>query len=372
LSDIIDCSLHPLGAGTEDVLHYLGEPWKRRGVAYGFQKGPYHPPIGRFSPKARSHADDGLPASDPSSVIERFLDPSAIDVAVLLPLTFGLVPEVRFDTALTKATNNWLAEHWLDPDANRGRFKGTIRVNPRDVRGAIEQIERWAGHPGFVQIAVPLESHAPYGQEAYFPIWEAAVAHNLPVAFHSDGWAGAQFPPTGAGYPSLFLEAHVQQPLLALVHLSSMIVEGVLDRLPGLRLVFADGGFALFEPMMWRIDRDWRSLRFETPWIDELPSAYLRRHVRVVLHKADVETDGERMAAVLNAFGGSEILIYGSNFPFWDTLEVDEARASIPADDFRVVLMRNAAALYGDRQGIPGDNPTSDVPNAATRPNSTA
>jgi predicted TIM-barrel fold metal-dependent hydrolase len=349
VTGVVDCAFHPLAANTDDVLQYLDHPWKGRGIAYGFQKGAYHPPIPRFAPDAQQPDGVGLPASDPDYVTEHYLEPAGIEFAILIPLTFGLVPEVRFESALVAATNRWLMEHWLDADANHGQFKGSIRVNVRDVRGALAEIERWADHPQVVQVTVPLEAHVPYGQEMYFPIWESAAAHGLPVAFHSDGWAGAQLPPTGAGYPSYFIEVHVQQPLLSLVHLGSMVVEGVLDRLPDLKLVLADGAFALVEPVMWRVDRAWRSLRFETPWIETLPSGYVHDHVRIVLHKADLPADRQQTTTLLEALGVPNMLMYGSNYPFWDLLDVPSATAVLPEETLDDILRGNAMALYGHR-----------------------
>jgi predicted TIM-barrel fold metal-dependent hydrolase len=340
----IDGALHPLVPKTSDFNTYLEEPWSSRGVSYGFQQGAYRPPIPPYV--ADSVPEDGsLPSSDPGWVDENVLRKRGIDVAILIPLMFGLMPEIRFDDALASATNRWLAERWLDTDVNQGQFKGSIRINPRNVSTAVAEIEHWADHPHVVQIAVPLESHVAYGQEIYFPIWEAASSAGLPVAFHSDGWAGAQLPPTGAGYPSFYLEAHTLLPMLAIEHLGSLIAEGVLDRLPELRLVFADGGFGLLQPIMWRVDRVWRSLRFEAPWILSAPTSYIRDRVRVMLHDSDLLAP-ERMERLLDASGAADFLLYGSNYPFWDDLPPASALEHLPPEVAEQIAWRNAADWY--------------------------
>jgi predicted TIM-barrel fold metal-dependent hydrolase len=342
---VVDCSFHPLMARQGELNPYLEEPWRSRGFSYGFQKGVYRPPVPPYAHGAEP-ADGSLPASDTNAEAAALTE-RGIDVAILVPLTSGLMPEVRFDSAIASATNEWLAAKWLDTDVNHGQLKGTIRVCPRDVGAAVSEIERWAEHPHFVQVAVPLEAHVPYGDEVYFPIWEAASSAGLPVAFRSDGWTGVQLPPTGAGYPSYYLEAYTQLPLLAALHFSSMVSEGVLERLPDLRLVFADGGFGLFEPISWRIDRVWRSLRFEVPWLTSPPSTYLHERVRIVLQKADILDDPDRMAKLLAIGDAAGLLLYGSNYPFWDAFGPEEVSEQLPAESRSRILGDNAAQWYG-------------------------
>ena len=57
----------------------------------------------------------------------------------------------------------------------RDRFRGTIRVNPDDITGALREIAKYKDHPRVVQIGVPLQSRELYGKPQYWPLWEAAV-----------------------------------------------------------------------------------------------------------------------------------------------------------------------------------------------------
>jgi len=54
-----------------------------------------------------------------------------------------------------------------------------------------------------VQVLMASAARMPYGQKWYWPIYRAAVEHNLPVAIHvgAEG-TGVANAPTGAGYPS--------------------------------------------------------------------------------------------------------------------------------------------------------------------------
>jgi predicted TIM-barrel fold metal-dependent hydrolase len=38
------------------------------------------------------------------------------------------------------------------------------------------------------------------------------------------------------------------------------------EKFPNLKLIIAEGGFALLADTLWRLDRNWKSLRDEVPW----------------------------------------------------------------------------------------------------------
>ena len=84
------------------------------------------------------------------------------------------------------------------------RFRGTIRVNPDDIEGALKEIERWREHPRVVQIGVPLQSHALYGKPQFWPLWDAAADAGLPVAVHIETGTGIDFAPTPSGPPRTY------------------------------------------------------------------------------------------------------------------------------------------------------------------------
>ena len=66
------------------------------------------------------------------------------------------------------------------------------------------EIERRAGDPRFVQVLFPAGGQEPFGSRKYWPIYEAAAAHGLPVAYHTGGYSGHR----GTGWPSFYLEEH--------------------------------------------------------------------------------------------------------------------------------------------------------------------
>jgi len=137
------------------------------------------------------------------------------------------------------------------------------------------------------------------------------------------------------------------------VHLATLIIEGVFGRHPALKFVFADGGYDILTPLMWRLDTFWLSMRDQTPWVDRYPSEYLPGHVRFCSSALDGPLeDGAggaagKMQRWMDFTSKSDLLMYGSGYPHWSTSEPDLTAAGLGDEQRDKVLWRNASELYG-------------------------
>lgn len=342
---IVDASVHVFFKGNAEIRDFLREPFKSRGIP-DVEMEWYQAPDGEYSPEIAG-ATDGYPGSDPAQVGRHLFEQRGVDIAILHPMTRGILPDRHLATAVLSAHNEMLTERWLDDPVYGERFRGTIRVNPEDVKGALKEIERWSAHPRMVQIGVPLQSREPYGKPQFMPIWEAAASRGLPVAAHIEAGTGIGYPPTPSGHPRTYAQYTGFMGVNYLYHLMNMIAEGVFESLPDFKIVWTDGGAEMLTPMIWRMDTFGRPHLEQTPWAPQIPSAYLADHVRFVHGKLDGVRQPGIAAEWLELTGKSDLVMYGSSYPHWSMVDVDSLSPDLTEEQRQKILWRNADELYG-------------------------
>lgn len=66
--------------------------------------------------------------------------------------------------------------------------------------------------------------------------------------------------------------------------LLSMISEGVFEKFPKPQVVLLESGVSWLPAFLWRIDKLWRGLRMEIPWVMQPPSVTVRERIRMRIH----------------------------------------------------------------------------------------
>jgi predicted TIM-barrel fold metal-dependent hydrolase len=49
-----------------------------------------------------------------------------------------------------------------------------------------------------------------------------------------------------------------------MAHMASLIFGGVFEKYPTLKVVMQEGGVLWIAPYLWKLDQDWKGLRFQT------------------------------------------------------------------------------------------------------------
>jgi uncharacterized protein len=235
---------------------------------------------------------------------------------------------------------------WFFTGPNRhGRYKGTIRVST-DPQLAVEEIEEWGSHPHFVQVMLNPYVGGLFGDAKYWPVYEAAIRHNLVVSTHVTLQRPGPALLSTYGPPSYYLENHGMFPLMYSAHLTSLLCEGVFDRYPGLRFTFIEGGFGWALPFVWRMDRHWKALRHETPGLKRLPSEYVREHVSFTRQPVEEPRSPRHMARTIELLG-SQCLEFATDYPHWDgDYNTYQYFAGVSAEDKAQILGLNAIKKY--------------------------
>jgi predicted TIM-barrel fold metal-dependent hydrolase len=127
----------------------------------------------------------------------------------------------------------------------------------------------------------------------------------------------------------------------------SLVCEGVPVRFPRLPIVLLESGTSWLPPLMWRLDKNWKGLRREVPWVDRLPSEMIRESVRLTAQPLDGPDDPARLLAALERLGSERMLMFATDYPhhqFDDPAHA--APAGLSAEAMVRFLSRNALDTY--------------------------
>jgi uncharacterized protein len=341
----IDCDVHNTVANIAALFPYLPSRWSDYCVEHGVDSlaPSYYPPGMELSARPEARTGGGPPGSDPGTVAGHVLDQDGCDVAVLNCL-YGVQPIRNEDwaVAMTRALNDWQVEHWLAADP---RWRASIVVPTQSPGRAAEEIERHASQPGFVQVLLLAHSEQPLGRRFHWPIYEAAVRHGLPVGIHPGAAGGNPLLPVG--WPSYCIEDYAGAAGVMQSQLVSLVCEGVFRKYPELRVVLQESGVTWVPSLMWRLDKNWKGLRREVPWVDRVPSEVIREHVRFTVAPFDGPDDGAAVRRIVEQIGSVEQLLYASDYPHWHHRDAAQSLlCHLSNAEVDRVLHDNAADLY--------------------------
>ena len=348
---IADGDIHPTIRGIDDLAPFLEKRWLEHIKSYGlrprhgFQKGPAYP---KGQPGAHRvdawPKNGGSPGSDLAMMRTQLLDACNIEFGVLNTINpnAGSLQNVDLGNALARALNDWQIAEWTSKEP---RLKGSIVVDYEDGQAAAAEIERHAGDPNFVQVLLMSRTSEPLGQRRYAPIFAAAERTGRPVAIHAFGYGG--FPITGSGWPSFYVEevsGHAQNCQSQLV---SLVLEGVFEKYPQLKLVMVESGFAWAPSLCWRLDKHWAKQRSEMPHLKRAPSEYIKSQVWFTTQPMEEPERRKHLNDIIDWIGWDH-LMFATDYPHWDFDDPAEALPiRIDETQRRLLFRENARAVYG-------------------------
>ncbi len=339
----VDCDLHPAPPTTAQLLPYLDTHWREamlsRGID-GLELSAY-PPKAPLSARPDWRSGGTRPAADVATMRTQALDPwnSRIGILNCLHGSIAMYGE-DMGAALARAVNDWIATEWLDQEP---RLRASVTVCMRDPVQAAAEIARRAEDPRFVQVLLLVSGDMPLGRRPFWPIYEAAQRHAMPVGIH----AGSTYhhAATPVGWPSYLVEDYVAQAPAFQHQLLSLVAEGVFTKFPDLRVVLLESGFTWLGPFLWRANKSWRGLRTEVPWVDRAPADIIRDHVRLTLQPVDAPPEPAALGRAIAHMGSDDMLLFSTDYPHWqfDDLPLP---AGLPARLLAGIARDNALAFY--------------------------
>jgi predicted TIM-barrel fold metal-dependent hydrolase len=341
---LIDADVHEMLADVEEVYPYLPGHWKDVAAqTYWAGQSVFatgaHNYLWHRSERGDWDAKGASGGTDVDATCGILFDHEGVSIAILNGFFHpgALIGSYEFNAALSSAYNDWQADKWLSKDA---RFRGSVHVVPNDPRGAVREIERMADHPQIVQVFLPLTYHYEYGDPLYRPIFEAAVKHDLAVAFHHGAHTEV-----GGRYPRYVAEWHVlAAPCVGMMQLASLVFNGVLDQLPDLGIVMLETGAAWLPWFLWRADENYKEFRWEVPWVKRLPSEQIRAQVRVSTQPIGELPIGDFVRLVEMA-RCEDVFVFATDYPHHDGDSASTLAPALPPDLRRKIWADNALSV---------------------------
>ena len=343
---VIDCDIHAAMPNDATLYKYLSARWRRHHEQFGMRGhiGGAYPRAVPNAARVDSWPPSGLPSGgDLPFMQEQLLDEWNIEYGVLTPLYgSGGMLNLEYGAALSSAVNDWQIAEWVEQDK---RLRGSILVAYEDGDLSAQEIDRVGDHPGFIQVLLVVRTREPLGHRKYWPMYEAACRHDLPIAIPFGGSGGG--PITGTGWPSHYIEDHGGMPQAFYAQVVSMITEGIFERFPTLKIVLIEGGFGWVPPLMWRLDRAWQQLKAEAPHITRLPSETIREHFWITTQPMEEPPQREYFFQLLEQLDMNDRLMFATDYPHWDFDAPDRALPEgMPLALKRAILAENARKLY--------------------------
>jgi uncharacterized protein len=346
---IIDGDVHPAVRSLADLKPYLPARWWEVLATYGSRRrqGMSYEPYPKSAPLASRRdawpKEGGRPGSSLTLMQRQYLDAYGIAFGILGPLGISGQNETNLDlaAALASAVNDWQREVFTRPEP---RLRSGLVVPFDDSAAAVREIERCAPDPAYAQVFMLTRTSEPAGNRRYWPIYEAAERHGLPVAMHVFGASG--HPYTGAGWPSYYVEEGSGHSTSCQTVVTSLVTEGVFERFPKLKVVLVEGGFAWLAQLSWRLDKLFERMRSEVPHLKRRPSEYIRQHIWVTTQPIEEPADPSHLFDMMEWIGWDRLL-FASDYPHWD---FDDPLRAFPGgmlrERSRQILTANAKAVY--------------------------
>jgi len=318
---ILDCDIHNTYHSQQDLYPYLEEPYLSRLKEKGFGY-----PLETFQSSIHNKRLDAKPeigpaGSDYSLMCEQLLDRHKVAYGVLTGegiSGLSYMTERDYPAALARAYNSWLMDTWLKYDE---RLLGSLHLAIQHPEAAAAEIYRCGKHPQIVQVSIPAALH-----------------------FRQPGISAP--PVTPVGTPPFYIDYHTLISLPYMSQLVMLVTSGVFEELPNLKILMMEGGFIWVIHLLWRFDKDFKSLYRQVPELKKLPSEYIRQHFKFGVQPIYEPREAAMLHQVIEAGELQKNLVFGSDYPHWDADEPEFVMRFLKEEWRQAVFFDNMAGWY--------------------------
>ena len=354
LETIIDADGH-LFEDPEGISALMPPGYRERGP---FELGRLFPPLDHLHSASLIQLPPGSFERSGTDGWKRFMGAAGISASVLYPtsaLAYGKIVSIDWAIAVCRAYNDWVYDAYMQNDS---RFKGMALIPMQDPEAAVAELRRSVEELGFVGAMLPstgLKAHV--GSPEYWPIYEEAERLGCCLGVHGGCHSGMGLDNMNI-YPAVHGLGH---PFGIMVSFAGILMNGIYDKFPGIRIGFLEGGVSWFLLCLERLDESWAThIPFDpdAKYIRLLDGEsifdYTVRQVREGRIYVGCE-GGEFSLPYAVKVAGPEAFMYSSDFPHEVNREsvrheIEEVLESdLTAAEKAMVLHENAERFYGFR-----------------------
>lgn len=257
---VVDCDGHILESIPE-MAEFMNERVRRHALSPSRNRQGVFPSLdgmhfalseGKTDAKKRVTASEYQPGSARDWVA--FLEQAKIEKTVLFTsegLSVGFIQVPRYAVEVCRAYNDYVYNRFAKVS---DRLRPMALIPMQDVAAAVRELRRAVndlGFPGAMLPSTGLPLHL--GHETYWPIYDEAEKLDCALGVHG----GSNLEGAGLDTFANFTASHIlHHPLPLMVAAVSFIYHGVLDRFPGLRVAFMEGGCGWLASILDRAERD--------------------------------------------------------------------------------------------------------------------
>ena len=233
--------------------------------------------------------------------------------------------------------------------ADPRRLLVAYQIALRDIDHAVAEVERLATVGSARAVHLPNKPSAlglpDYYHERYDPLWATIQEAGMPICIHlgveDDLFDILRRDPTPQG------AVFTSQPAMRLAEpMGFLLLTGVLERFPGLKIVFAEPGLGWVGHYVSRLDNMYERGAYSFPELKEKPSFYFHRNIHLTF------MDDKRGIGMRHELGVENIM-WSTDFPHpactWPNSReiVADLMDGVPDDEAELMVFGNGARLFG-------------------------
>ena len=219
---------------------------------------------------------------------------------------------LRVQMGLSWAYSRWLTEEVLPHEP---RMKTMIYLPFNTPSACMRVIEQFTGKPGVVGFMVTSPRLRPVHDNVYMPIYRALEERNMPLGFHAGLGMGMERAWEGM---NRFISVHALGfTWFNIVHMTNMLINGIPERFPKLKIIWIESGLAWIPFLMQRLDNEYMMRTSEAPLLKMKPSEYMANRFYYTTQPIE-NTNLEALQFNLKMINAEKTLLFASDFPHWD------------------------------------------------------